>query len=203
MAQIPQDVGRPNDPNYLNFSGGPVAQPKPNLAAGTALEGIGTVTNLAAKGINALVTDSIEKGLRKDLEAERTAYTHELDQTKQLLLGGRPLNLLPPETDEGGTTFSADMEHLTTTLKRLKSAKESNPRVSSADVNARYNTIVSHYRNLYRGHVDQIDKITTGVLGYDPANALVRNQVADINRLLTSANSGKNKTETMFNQAIM
>lgn len=194
MAIFNPGVPKPSDPNYLGYSH-PISQPQGDQSMEALFKGIGNTLEAGIKSADFLVKHKISEDIRAEAEAERDAFTGQLEEMK----AGFATRTAPASDDlssndgplaysaEEPSVFSAnaqavpeDLETLPDVLSQLHGARRSRV-ISQTDYMGRLAKLASEYRNQYPGYKDFIDAKFSQVTGVDPANAYVRSLISDVN----------------------
>lgn len=170
-------------------------------------KGLGDIFTSAVKTADSVIKSEIDAELYSAVDAERTAYTKQLIDTGKT---ATPAELVPAqgtvqsdELSSQGRRSSVPME-IDEGLKQAEAmtAARANGKMSQTDYIARINQLAQRMRSRFGGHRDYIDAKMAEVSGMNPANALVRSLIQDINATVTAQNAGRNKLESKILQHI-
>lgn len=203
MAPFTPNLAPTNDPNY-QYSKAPsrsdIAAATDN-SLGTAVRGAGGMLDLAAKGIDTTIKDSIKDDLYSQIDKLRAAQGGEtspgdaasITATARAMKQkeGNPLDLSPAASVPAGVT--TDMNN----VKRLNAAYSSGT-LGNSSYYAQLETMVRSMRAKYPGYRDEIDSMVAGITGVTPANALRSSILQDLNSISASAASRQAKLLTMW-----
>lgn len=135
---------------------------------------------LGDAGTNPPSTDPMNA--RAEVPAEGTAPTN------------APLDLMP---DQGATAPSGVTRGLDT-VTRLQNARDQAGKFRTTSLDADVDNQLKSLRAQYPGYRDYIDEQASKILGYNAANKLVSDKIAQINELATQARSERDKVETFI-----
>lgn len=208
MAIVNPQVPEVADKNYFGYSK-PIETPNFHSEAALGFAGAGHIIEKAAKGYDTYLEEGAKTDTRNALEPLRDEYTAQLTQANDSIKyagAGQPqpeqvgtqstarttpdsLNILPPQTNQ-----PEDIKNLSSNLDVLKNARASG-KLTETDYYARATTMLKDIRAKYpAAYRDNIDAEASKVMGVNPANALVRSLIGDINSYNTSEQHEINAT---------
>jgi muramidase (phage lysozyme) len=178
-----------NDPNYLSASGGPL-QARPDMSGAALFEGLANVVGAVAQGTDQIIQNRIQKDVWSMFDQEVGVQGVDSKVEEVTGFGGPPVQDAPvPQSILGqGKSFA-----------RLQQAYEEG-RISDSYYYARLEAGVRQLRAKYPGYREQIDNMVSSVTGVQPANALRRSLLSEIQQAESAAQSASSKYETFVNQ---
>ncbi len=194
-----------NPPDWTRVSR-PIQEPehitKADTSTGIALSTLGTGIEEAAK-----LYDTSEKSYLKDkvtagvdkLRDDYTAAYLNIRNQQQGLIPPQPQTLAQAETPPipGGLQSGLDRA----TQLGISQAQNMG-HVNDTLYTMNLNSLAKQLRAQYPGYKDYIDDTIKNVSGVDPANAVMRNLLEDINRNAGNAKSEHDKVTTMVRNAV-
>ncbi len=230
MANTPQYGGfNPGVPNvnpqeYLNYSR-PISDIPADKSAGQLLAQLGDMAQMGFKVGDKLIKDKIQADIYDKVDVERNNFSSALDaeRTRMLNAGG---SLAQPQVDNGVDTYPENanpVEQQTGPLSLTPQNIPPNPGIkagidaASTIENARRNnqgnlsmtyydakleSIQKEMRAKWPMYREYIDQQMSAITGSNPANAVIRSRMSDINRLIqNSGNFDQKITNQVLSQA--
>src|SRR6266576_107497 len=212
MASFDIQPPQINPPDWTRVSR-PIQQPEsiqtklkdtitPDKSAGLALEtlagGIESAAKLYDTSEKSYLKDKVTEGVDKLRDDYTNAYLNIRNQ-QQGLIPAQPQTLAQAETPPvpGGLQSGLDRD------TQLGIAQAQNMgHVNNTLYTMNLNSLAKQLRAQYPGYKDYIDDTIKNVSGVDPANAVMRNLLEDINRNATNAKSEHDKTTAMLRDAV-
>lgn len=206
MAEFNKGPGPTNDPSFLGLSK-PISQPQADQTFETALKGIGNTFDMAIKGADFLVKESLEKTVYDNVDKaqeQELAYLNNIhSQLTDKSRKGNVAGKMPMELMSYGPTeeeLPADLQDLPGTLESLKNARSHG--LNRTAYEGRLYSLAKELRTQYPGYRPYIDKLFSAASGGSQANDLIRARMRDIRQITTASNSLRNKTLTMIGKEI-
>lgn len=186
------------DQSYLGYSK-PSAEPYSAKAIDTSDKSTGIALTTAAKGLEEGVTladttikSAIKDEISKQSEQAKDSFLAQLDSFKKSA-SSNPMNanaeasdqdLMPDKEDIPGGVSNA-----LNTMQRIQDAKEQSGKFRTTDLDATLTAILKKARDDHPGYRDYIDEQGSKIIGYNPANKLINDKVAQLNE--QRSNAGK------------
>lgn len=206
MAAFDPEVPVVNPPDWTRVSK-PIQEPQSITKADTSLGILMDTGAKVAEGGVKLAGDTAKSYLKDTVEDKvnklRDAYTTAYQGIKDLQTN----NLIPNQTNSlidaqqpqvpGGVTSGIER------FKQIAQAQIQNAgKLNDTQYTMQLNALAKQLRNQYPGFRDYIDEQVKSVSGIDPANAVMRNLLEDINRNASNAKSEHDKVTAMVHAAI-
>lgn len=205
MAAFDIQPPQVNAPDWTRVSR-PIPQPE-SITVGDKSKGIGLTT--IATGIEeaASLYDTTEKSFLKDkvttgVDKLRDDYTDAylgIRNQQQGLIPDQPQTLAQADT----APVPGGLQSGVNRIQQLGIAQAQNMgHVNDTLYTMNLNSLAKQLRSQYPGYKDYIDQQIQSVSGVDPANAVMKNLLEDINRNATNAKSERDKVSTMIRGAV-
>lgn len=203
MSIFNPDVPNPNN-NTPRWGGDskPITQINADMSKGLMLSGIGDSISDTVKAVDQSFKAVIDEDVWNRVNSEREQYTKDLEAANA---AANP-NALEPGTAERqvrGSRAEGVPTNIDKTLSYLDSIKQGmeQGKVNDTYYKSRLTAIAKDLRATYPGYREYIDKKVSGITGFDPANSLVSDLLADINTLSSGKGDlGKQATTSVLNQ---
>lgn len=163
----------------------PISQPQANTSMEKLFSGIGDSLEAVVKGTDTLFKKAIDDDVYKRLDAEREGYTGALEMSNA---AANPRADNPPYNAD--RQVPGDIDRQVNYLTNIKNGMESG-KVNDTYYKARLSAIAKDLRATYPGYRDYIDRKISSVVGFDPANSLVSDLLADINTIAAGSSKGE------------
>lgn len=204
------------DPSYLGWSK-PSSQPEADKSTGIALKAAGDAFE---EGV--ALTDTTIKGVIRDdiatqSDKQKQDFLDQLQQFKTQYGTANPLNSNAAATDQDlmpdkGTDAPKDVTNALAKVQTINDAKEQGSKFRTTSLDANLTDTLKDIRSRYPGYRDYIDEQASRIIGYNPANKLISDQIAQLNEQTSNArkeqdfwekqivNSGFDKSSDVLNQ---
>lgn len=187
------------DPNYWFWArSGQPERPIADTSTGKTLETIGNAIEGGAALADTAVKQSIKDEEYTRLNQERDDFSRTLDTA----LGNKPnpLDANAAATDQDlmpdkGQPVPQDVTTGLQKLQTIQNAKQYSGKVRTTDLDTNASVILKDLRSRYPGYRDYIDQTGSSIMGYNVANKLVQDKIAQLNELRTNAQAQSNYWE--------
>jgi muramidase (phage lysozyme) len=162
-------VNPSQDPNYTGASRGPL-DISPNRSTGIALQGLANVVQTGTQAVDETIKRNIQQDIWGGYDQEIGAQGNDAYVEYQAGRDGTPLNSahLPSTITGKGQT-----------LAKLQQARDEG-RISDAYYFGRLDSMTRELRAKYPGYREDIDNMVSSITGVQPANALRRSILAEM-----------------------
>lgn len=216
----PFNPGIPNiDPKeYLNYSR-PISDIPVDKSAGQLIASLGDMAQAGFKLGDKLIKDKIQADIYEKVDPVRDDFNNALSAERQRLLNSgaslsasvdpdsegpdgdrlpvnarpveqKPLNLLPENIPPPTPGIQAGIEAVST----IENARRNNQgNLSMTYYDAKLDSIAKEMRSKWPMYREYIDQQISSITGVNPANALIRSSMSDINKLIQSQGSAEAK----------
>lgn len=206
MAVFNPEFNTP-DPSYLKYSK-PSPEPEADKSTGIALEAVGKGIEGGAEIADAGFKGAIRKELDDRTDAAKTDFLSQLDQFQQ-----QKPEVTPMPSGTGQVVGQQDTQDVTATpsnipqdirsglqqLQNIQTAKDQSGKFRTTDLDANLTDILKDMRSRYPGYRDYIDQQGSSIIGYNPANKLISDKVAQLNE----ARSNQAKEQDFWEKKIV
>src|SRR5258706_765802 len=205
MASFDIQPPQVNPPDWTRVSR-PIQEPehitKADASTGIALSTIGSgieeAANLYDTSEKSYLKDKVTSGVDKLRDDYTSAYLNIRNQ-QQGLIPPQPQTLAQVDTPPVPGGLKSGLDRAT----QLGIAQAQNMgHVNDTLYTMNLNSLAKQLRAQYPGYKDYIDQQIQSVSGVDPANAVMKNLLEDINRNATNAKSEHDKTTAMLRDAV-
>jgi|SRR5579872_2484676 len=153
----------------------------------TAGEGLEEGTKLVDTGIK----DSIKNEEEDFIRSRRDEFIGQLDTLLNNKAGNPPLNARAEAADQDlmpdkGADAPASVSRGLSAIERIQNAKDQGGKFRTTSLDAEVNNTLKDLRAKWPGYRDYIDQEASRILGYNPANKLVSDKLAQLNELTTN-----------------
>jgi TIGR02594 family protein len=197
----------PNAQSWLGYSKEPEKIPV-DKSMETLFSGIGDTVSAAANGIDTAIKHNIKEDLYSEFDKLRDAHGAGIDPDDAASIAGTGARgaKWSAVTEGGGTPedIAASPAKLPSgvtsggeTLAKYKAALDAGE-MSETHFDLSAEKIVRSMRTKYPGYRDEIDSMTSSILGITPANAARKSVLADLLSMENAQNTAKNKIEQQF-----
>src|SRR5258708_6756633 len=179
-----------------------IPQPESDKSAGIALSTLGTGIEEAAKlydtSEKSYLKDKVTTGVDKLRDDYSNAYLNIRNQ-QQGLIPEQPQTLAQADVPPVPSGLKSGLDRATQLgLAQAQNMGHVNDTLFTMNLNSLSNQLRAHYP----AYKDNIDDPIKSVSGVDPANAVMRNLLEDINRNASNAKSEHDKVTTMVRAAV-
>jgi hypothetical protein len=201
-------------PDYLKLSKSiqqPYSPAEGDKSVGILLKTGGEVLDEGVKLADSTIKDSIKNDLEDTIRTRRDKFIGQLDD----LLGGRgnnpasastsdPMNARAEDTGTGdlmpatGPEAPSGVTRSLDTVQRLSDAREQAGKFRTTSFDADIDRELKRVRSQWPGYKDYIDQEASKIVGYNVANKLVSDKVAQLNELATQSRAEKDKIENFI-----
>lgn len=191
MAVFNPTVAPEEAPNYLGWSKA-IEQPRPNQANELLYKGLGEAADQGINAINTGVKANIDDQIHTSVDDVRSQYTQNLLDAKDSLIkndGDPSQQIVPP-----------NVKTLPSTVGALQNARD-NGKISETYYYQRLDTLAKDFRARYPGYREYIDQKISETTGVNPANAMVKSLIGDVDAAVTANKAQKDKIENLFNES--
>jgi muramidase (phage lysozyme) len=205
MANIANSPNPTNDPSYLNYAQD-LDRPQVNRSFAQSLEGVTGLLNAGIKAGVGMIGQAIEDETYRRVDAERAGQG--VDLGTEAAAAGVPIGTT--KGDPAASIFNDNpdspvrrpdgfdrFEKRIGALKQLYDRGGLSETYYTGRLEAHVREMVSKYGTAWR---PEIDAAMRRIAGVDPANALRKSLVADMDRAERARQAGANKDETFVRQ---
>ena len=182
MAIFNPDVPNPNSstPKWGGDSK-PLSDVKADTSTATAISGFGDAFKTTVEGVDQIFKSVIDDDVWNKVNSEREQYTNDLEAANA---AANPKFKSARSTEQN---VPSDLDKSINYLDSIKNGMEQG-KVNDTYYKSRLTAIVKDLRSTYPGYREYIDKKVSSITGFDPANSLVSDLLADINTLASANN---------------
>lgn len=190
-----------NPPDWTRVTR-PVEQPESNKSLGMTLSTVGTGisegADLAKNTMQSFLKEKIETGVNQLRDTFTDAY-QTIKTAQNTLIPDQQQSLV----DATKPAVPGGLQNGIDRINQLGVAQVQNAgKLNDTLYTMQLNALTKQLRNQYPGFRDYIDEQVKSVSGIDPANAVMKNLLEDINRNATNAKSEHDKTTAMLRDAV-
>jgi muramidase (phage lysozyme) len=210
MAPFNPGLNPTNDPNYLNASRGYSKSDVPvDTSLGTLFGNVGTMVGEGASAVDTAIQTNLRADITAAVNPIRDAAGANLTPDETIAVAGTGARgakysaavgagLTPDDLAAGNASVPDGVTRNMNGLNRLTAAYKSG-QLSDTHYYAQLESVVKDMKQRYPGYQDQVDAMVSQITGVNPANALRRAVLMDMNSMAAASNSAANKIQTQFN----
>jgi hypothetical protein len=183
-----------------------VTQPQADKSTGIALETLGKGLEGGAKFVDTEIKEDISDQLHKKIIDKQDQFLGTLDSITKSLTK-QPGNPLDARAEDTGNTDvlqpkeAAVPPAITQAMQRIRGLQNGvdAQKLTKLGLDQHLMPILKDLRNSYPGYIDYIDRTASSITGYNIANKLISDKIAQINELV----GGQKKEQDYYEKALM